>query len=142
MRIGAIPETMLERLAIRLGLVPTPLIDTSGTFILARMVIAATQLGIFEALAARSLTASELAAACGTHVGATQQLLHTLVSSGYLLARRDGYLLAPLSRAWLLKSSPTSLYDAILFAAIEWDWMRHLSEFIRSGTPLDFHATM
>jgi SAM-dependent methyltransferase len=142
MRIGAIPETMLERLAIRLGLAPTPLIDTSGTFILARMVIAATQLGFFEALAARSLTAAELAAACGTHAGATQQLLQTLVRSGYLLAQSDRYALAPLSRAWLLKSSPTSLHDAILFAAIEWDWMNHLSEFIRSGAPLDFHATM
>ena len=44
MRIGAMPETMLERLALGVGLVPTPLIDTSGTFILARMVIAANRI--------------------------------------------------------------------------------------------------
>jgi SAM-dependent methyltransferase len=142
MHIGAMPETILERLAFGLGMVPTPLVDTSGTFILARMVIAATQLGIFEALAAQALTAAELAAACGTHAGATQQLLDALVSSGYVLAHSDRYRLTLASRRWLLKTSPTSLRDAILFAAIEWDWMSHLSEFIRSGTPLDFHATM
>src|SRR5689334_296569 len=114
MRIGAIPETMLERLAFGLGLVPTPLVDTSGTFILARIVIAATQLGVFEALAAQALTAPELAAACGTDAGSTQQLLDTLVSSGYVLAHSGRYQLAPASRRWLLKTSPTSLRDAIL----------------------------
>jgi len=142
MHMGAMPETMLERLALGLGLVPTPLIDTSGSFILARMVIAATQLGIFEALAAHALTAPELAAKCEAHAGAAQQLLDTLASSGYVLAHGGRYRLTPRSRRWLLKTSPTSLHDAILFAAIEWDWMSHLSEFIRSGTPLDFHATM
>ena len=142
MRIGAMPETMLERLALGVGLVPTPLIDTSGTFILARMVIAATQLGIFEALAARSGIAAEVAAACGTHPKATRLLLDTLATSGYLIARGDRYRLAPASRRWLLKASRTSLYDAVLFAGIEWDWMSRLGDFIRSGTPLDFHATM
>jgi SAM-dependent methyltransferase len=83
-----------------------------------------------------------LAAACGTHAGSTQQLLDTLASSGYVQARSGSYRLSPASRKWLLKASPTSLHDAILFAAIEWDWMSHLSEFIRSGAPLDFHATM
>jgi SAM-dependent methyltransferase len=142
MKIGAIPETILEWLALRLGLVPTPLVDTSATFILAHAVIAATQLGIFEALAARALGAAEVAAVCGTDLAATQRLLDALASSGYLYARSSRYLLTPASRAWVLKASPTSLYDAILFAAIEWDWMAHLSEFVRNGTPLDFHAAM
>src|SRR5690349_6120543 len=133
MRIGVIPETIFERLALALGLVPTPLVDTSGTFILARVVIAATQLGVFEALAAQALTAPELAAACGTHAGSTQQLLDTLASSGYVQASSGHYRLSPASRRWLLKASPTSLRDAILFAALEWNWISNLSEFIRSG---------
>jgi SAM-dependent methyltransferase len=29
-----------------------------------------------------------------------------------------------------------------LFAAVEWDWMAGLGEFIRTGTPMDFHAAM
>jgi hypothetical protein len=142
MKIGAIPETVLEWLAFRLGLVPTPLIDTSGTFILARALIAATQLGLFEALAAGPLAAAEVAAACGANVAATERLLSALASAGYLRVAGSRYRLTSASRKWVLRASPTSLRDAILFAAVEWDWMARLGEFIRTGTPLEFHASM
>ena len=47
-----------------------------------------------------------------------------------------------MSRKWLLKDSPSSLRDAILFESVEWGWLTRLDEFVLSGRPLDFHATM
>ena len=142
MKIGAIPESILERIALALGVVPTPLVDTNPTFILARMIMVATKLGLFEALAARSLTAASVAAACGIDPRATGKLLDALASSGYLSRNSDDYRLTRSSRTWLLRASRTSLYDAILFANVEWNWMTHLEQYVRSGKPLDFHATM
>jgi SAM-dependent methyltransferase len=142
MKVGVIPERILERIALVLGLVPTPLADTSAMFILARTLIAATKLGIFESLAARPRSAIEVAALCDTNVAATNIMLDALVNSGYLRLTNDCYQLTNTSRKWVLKDSPVSLYDAILFADIEWNWMTHLDEFIRNGTPLDFHSTM
>jgi len=142
MKIGAIPETLLERIAFALGLVPTPQVDTSAMFILVRTIIVAPKLRIFESLASQSRTAGDVAAFCSTDVAATNKLLDALVSSGYLHSTNGYYRLSGISRTWLLESSPVSLYDAILFAEVEWNWMTHLGEFIQSGTPLDFHTTM
>jgi hypothetical protein len=54
----------------------------------------------------------------------------------------DTYALAPKSRKWLLRSSPRSVRDKLLLQAIEWEWLTHLEEFVRTGRPLDFHSTM
>jgi len=53
MKIGAIPENLLERLAMVFGLVPTPFIDTFNAVIVARTVMVATKLDVFDALASR-----------------------------------------------------------------------------------------
>src|SRR5690348_1379599 len=137
MKIGAIPETIPERIALALGLVPTPLVDTNPTFILARVIVVATKLGLFEALGTRSLTAAAAAAACGIDPAATIKLLEALASSGYLRRGAGGYQLTRSSRAWLLRASRTSLYDAILFTDVEWKWMTDLEHYVRSGQPLD-----
>lgn len=49
MKQGAIPENPLEAAALAVGLVTTPLLDT--TLLLARTVLVAVKLGVFDALA-------------------------------------------------------------------------------------------
>jgi SAM-dependent methyltransferase len=142
MKIGLIPETLLERIALASGQVPIPIAHVLGGTILARTLMAAVRLGVFEALIAQPLNASEVAAACGADPYATQKLLDALVSSGYLAHQDARYSLEPVSRKWLLKDSPTSLYDAICFECVEWEWLGQLEQFIRDGKPLDFHAMM
>jgi SAM-dependent methyltransferase len=142
MKIGLIPESAIERVGLLTGQVPIPIGHTLGGMILARVVIAATRLGVFEALRARRLSAAEVAAACGADPYALRKLLDALVSSDYLRFRKGRYGLAPSSRKWLLRDSPTSLRDAILYEALEWEWLTHLDEFVLSGKPLDFHMTM
>jgi SAM-dependent methyltransferase len=143
MKIGIHPETALERLALVMRQVPIPIVHALGGALLARTVMVATRLGLFEALqGTRRLTAAELAQACGSHPSATRKLLDALVSAGYLARRGPAYRLTWLSRKWLVKDSPTSLHDVILYERVEWDWLTRLDTFVQTGQPLDFHATM
>jgi SAM-dependent methyltransferase len=142
MKIGVIPENALERVGLLAGQVPIPIAHALGGALLARTVTVATQLGVFEALRARGLAAAEVARVCDSDTYATRKLLDALVSSGYLARRGDVYRLTQLSRKWLLRDSPTSIRDAVLYEAIEWGWLARLDEFVRGGLPLDFHATM
>jgi len=136
MRVGLIAENPLEWLALRAGRVPTPFVDTLHPFIMACAVMAATTLGLFEALAPGPGTAGEVAMRCGTHPGATRALLDALVGIGYLRLDGGRYTLAPVSRRWLLRASPRSLRDWALFEYQSWDWLAQLEAFVAGGTVL------
>src|ERR1700687_2035763 len=66
MRIAMQPEGMMERVGMALGMVPRPMGDTWLAHKLARLIMAATRLGLFEALAGGRKTAAEVAAEAGT----------------------------------------------------------------------------
>src|SRR5262245_50979420 len=142
MKVGVVPESMLERVALATGQVPIPIAHGLGGALLARIVTTATRLGVFEALESRALTAAEVSSACGGNPGATTKLLNALVSTAYLTRSGQYYALTSMSRKWLLKKSPTSLHDAIVYQSIEWGWLGRLEDFVRTGQPLDFHASM
>ncbi len=143
MRLGVIPESAFERLALALGLVPTPLMDTLIAMLLARTVMVATKVGVFEAMAAAPLSSSEIAARCRTDPAATETLLDALVGADYLRRfDKNRYSLAPAARKWLLKDSAVSLHDNMLFRFLEWEIAGTYEEFIRTGVPLDIHRNI
>jgi SAM-dependent methyltransferase len=142
-RIGPVAENLLERVAILLRLGPRPLLETHGTLLLARSLMVATKLGVFEALVQSPLTSAEVAARCGTDGRATAKLLGVLEATGYVRTVGDGrYALTTDARRWLLGSSAHSLHDNLLFRFVEWEWIARLEGFLRSGDPLDIHAEM
>ena len=152
MKIGTVPESLAERAVLAMGLVPTPFLETHPALLLARAVMVATKVGVFEALAGGERDARELAERCGTHPRATAALLDSLARADYLEAAGDHdsmdapsgrrYRLSPVSRRWLLADSPQSLRDSILFRYLEWDWIARLDDYLATGRPLDFHASM
>ena len=142
MKIGIIPENMLERVALAAGAVPRPMFDTQVAMMLARTIMAATKLGVFEVLASGPLPADKVAAHCGTEPRATEKLLTALAGCGYVRAEHGQYALAPVARTWLLKGSPRSLRDKMLGQFTEWEWIEGYEEFVGSGTPIDIHAGM
>jgi SAM-dependent methyltransferase len=142
MRLGLIPGNPVEWLVNRLNLVPQPLLDTQMAFTLARVVMVASKIGLFDALAAGPATVEQLAERCDTDVDGTGKLLPTLVSSGYLRARGETFALTAMSRKWLLSTSQHSLADKLLFQFSEWDLMERAEEFVRTGKQEDFHATL
>src|SRR6266576_2131535 len=86
MRLDTVPENLLERIALRAGVVPTPLGDTIVAMTLARAIMVA--------------------------------------------------------RKWLLKSSPQSLYDYMLFNFLNWTWDERFEDFLRTGKPTHIHQEM
>ncbi len=82
MDYGPLPEGPLERLALATGRVPIPLLDALLPLIQSRSVLVAVELGLFEALRERRLTAAELARSQGLDTEAAELLLRTLTASG------------------------------------------------------------
>lgn len=141
MKFGMTPENPLERVVDRLGLAPRPLIETQMAFTLARIIMVATKVGVFEALADGPLPSGKVAATCGTHPRATESLLFALAGAGYVGVANDGYCMTPMSRKWLLRDSPSSVADKVAFSLLEWDWLERSEDFVRTGEPLDIHDT-
>jgi SAM-dependent methyltransferase len=142
MKIGVLPESFLEWLALRLGLVPVALAETHAAMLLARTIMAGAELGVFEALEAGPLTVDEIAGACRTAPGPTGLLAEALAACGYLGKRGRRFDLAPQSRKWLLADAPQSVRDKLLLQVVEWRWLEELEAFVRSGRPLEFHTDL
>ena len=141
MKIKNQPENLLEWIALRANLAPTPLIDTQVAFNAARAIMAAAELGIYATIGRNSKTADEIATACNTHTEATKHLLNCLVGIGYLQWNSGSYSLKPKYYKWLLKESESNLIGKLRFQLVEWEWMGKLEEYVRTGKPLDLHGT-
>ena len=142
MKVGAIAESALEWLALKLEIAPRALVDTHAAMLLARTVMAGAELGIFDALAARPLTAAEVSSACGAAPGPAGLLLDALAASGYLRFADGRFELTRRARPWLLSGGSSSVRDKLLLQVVEWRWLETLEDFVRSGRPLDFHESM
>jgi SAM-dependent methyltransferase len=135
-------ESLIEQLALWLGLAPTPLVETHIAATLARSVVAGVKLGFFECLREGPLTHTDIAARCGVDPAAAKLLLDALVACGYLRLVQGRFALKAKSRNWLLRDSAQSIRDKILLQAIEWGWLAQLDDFVRTGRPIDFHTEM
>ena len=142
MRVGIIAETLLERLALALGKIPEPIVEVFPPLVLARGIMAATRLGVFETLSAGPLPLGELAAACQTDPRATAALLATLASDDYVREARGVWRLGPKAERWLRKGSPADLSAYLTYNYLQWDWLGDLERFIQTGEPLAFHERL
>jgi hypothetical protein len=86
MRFGAVPENPIEWVIARLNVAPRPLLETQMAYTLARLIMVATKLGVFEALAEGPSKAPEVAERCGTSPAGTEKLLFALAGAEYLRA--------------------------------------------------------
>ena len=144
MRIGARAQTPLEWLALAFGWLPTPLIDTHLAVAHARALMAATRLGVFEALADGEADAATVAARTGSHPEATERLLFALVGAGTLRPGRgrDRVALTRISRRYLTRSSPHAVIDKVLFSYHEWRVIEGYDAYLERGAVTDLHALL
>jgi ubiquinone/menaquinone biosynthesis C-methylase UbiE len=141
MRIGAIPETPLEWIALHTNRMPVPLVHTQIYFVFSRAVLEAFSLNVFEAFAKGEKTLQQAARSTGLNSRALKSLLNILISAGYISFSKNKYALTPLARKWCLQDSPESLYNQQLFNGVCWEWMDHLHTFLQTGKGLQFHET-
>lgn len=142
MKLGALPENLMERVGLTLGIIPPGVFEGWFGFMLARTIMVAVKLDVFEALSAGPLTVVEVAGRCATDVRATEKLLDALVGLECLRVRGDRYVLRRSLRAWVLKEGKYSFRDQILLHFLEWRWWEHCEEYVRTGEPLHVHQTM
>jgi hypothetical protein len=142
MKIGPIPENLLELLLLPLGVFPTPLVDTFQAVVKARAIMVGVKLGIFEVLRDGAQTADSVAAKIHTDPRATDKLLRSLVGIGYLRFKSGRFELARVARRWLLKDSATSLHDNLLHRYLEWEAIESLEDFVRTGAHLQVHERL
>jgi 2-polyprenyl-3-methyl-5-hydroxy-6-metoxy-1,4-benzoquinol methylase len=142
MKLKIVPENFIERIALRLNLAPTPLVDTQVAFNSARAIMAASVTGLFETLGKDSKSVELISRDCRTHVIATKQLLDCLVGIGYLNWKNGNYSLKKKYYKWLLNESPANLKGKLKFQVSEWNWMTNLEEYVRTGKPLDLHSSL
>lgn len=102
----------------------------------ARIVQAAVQLGVFDALRNGPLEPTQVASALRTEARATELLLNSLVAMQLLEKKQNKYSLTAASRAYLLSDAPQSLTGMIVFDASLWNCWERLPEAVRSGKPV------
>jgi hypothetical protein len=113
-RIVPLRLTPLEYLLSRFNLLPVPLFDTPLAPGIARMLITACELDLFDTLSPGPLPLDTLAERLQCHPQGLQLLLQILVSAGYLRHHRNGYANTRLSRRWLTSSSPMNVAPYIV----------------------------
>ena len=143
MKIGIIPENLVERLALALGLVPAPAFESWFSFMLARAIMAGTKLGVFEALAAGPLTWGRGRRAVRDGSPGDGQAAQR-PDRRRLRPRQGRALQARLRRRGgaCLASSPDSWRDQTLLHYLEWRWWDHCEDYVRTGQPLRVHDQM
>lgn len=139
MRIGVIPEGIIERIVSALGLLPAPLVIGSWGMAASRCIITGTKLGVFEVLASGPKTAQEVAEATRCDPDAMKSLLNALNGFGYLKRCNKYYSNSKPTKKWLLKSSRFSQRDGILFFQDLWDLMSEMDERVQTGKQADLH---
>jgi len=103
----------------------------------AQVVYALTELGVADELAGGPRTVAEIAAATGTHEPSLGRLLRAAAAIELLEALPDGRYGQTALSAALVKDSPGSVRDLVLFNASDLDTLpwRLLSDGIRTGQP-------
>ena len=142
MKFGPIPENALESLALKLGKVPTPVLDVLFGPIKARVVMASVKLGIVDALAKAPSTASQLAAALQLNEDCLEMLLRVLVHCGYLDWNGERFSLSSLARRTLAPGAPMDRRGYVEWNYTQWEILGHLEEVMRSGSGIDLHETL
>ena len=139
MRLGLRAGNVLEWVALRAGLVPTPAAEAWGGMALSGVLGAATRLGVTDRLAAGPAGVDELAAELGLHPTPLRLMLDCLRSTGYVTLRSGRYRLARSARRWLDPASDLSVARFVAGTGDYWSWWAALPEITRTGTPSGHH---
>ena len=128
---------MLARLRRAFTPAPLALVElTSGGYIVSCAILAATRLGIPDALAGDGKTARELAEELQLAEEPLYRLLRALAHAGVLARRGEHFELTALSRL-LVRDVPGSMRDILLLGAESWHHQLwgELPELVRTGRP-------
>jgi SAM-dependent methyltransferase len=137
LKIGG--DGLTERLGLASGLVPWPLVLTTFGPGFARSCVAATRLGIWDALGAEALTSDELAGRIACDPTGTEVLARALVGFDLLSLRGERFSNTAAARKWLCADGKQSLRDAVLFLGYCHELCFELEDAVRTGQITRLH---
>ena len=108
----------------------------AGGHVEARIVHAALELEIFEAIENHALEATSVADSLDLDPRATELMLNALTALGFLRKRQDRFSLTDVSAKYLKRGATGYLGGMIRFEASLWHCWTSLAEAIRSGRPV------
>jgi hypothetical protein len=110
MKIKNQPENLIEWIALKANLAPIPLIDTQVAFNAARAIMAAAELGVYEAIG-KKFKNCRRGIVSMQHASLKQQdiCLMPWLGIGYLQWSNGNYTLKQKFHKWLLKESESNL---------------------------------
>ncbi|HEX6153124.1 MAG TPA: class I SAM-dependent methyltransferase, partial [Solirubrobacterales bacterium] len=140
MRLGAIPEGLIERIGLLLGKVPTPIGEAMYSMPVARSLQVAQRTGILGALAEGPRDPAELAEHLGLQPTGTIRVLDVIATLGHVKQNPDGrYEMTKSGRTWLDPRSDTYLGDFLADTYHYWDWYAGLEDLLREGKHVELH---
>jgi SAM-dependent methyltransferase len=138
-RVGAEPENLLERVALRANLAPWPVVHSMFAPPLGRVLQVAARTGLFAALAKGPATPDGLAAQLHLREPGTKLLLECLSASEIVRESGGTYELERNARKWLDPESDTSVVGFITDNAEYWAWWAQLEDLVRDGRSVELH---
>jgi ubiquinone/menaquinone biosynthesis C-methylase UbiE len=137
MRPGA--DDLLERVAMRLNMVPLPAGYALYGMTAGRIIGVAQRLGVFAALLRGPATAGEIAEQLGLRVEGTRLLCENLAGVEALEQDGETFALASRARKWLDPSSETYIGTWIEHTTTYWEWYGDLERIVRDGGSFEIH---
>ncbi|MGI8637927.1 MAG: methyltransferase [Segetibacter sp.] len=142
MKLSPVAQTPLEWIALKAGLIPTPLAYSHFGFMMSKFLLEAVDKGIFEAIGQGKISLEELCSACKLHPRAVKSLLGVLATMGMIKQSKELFYLTGKSKKWILKDSPDSLYWLMMFDnRVCLKWMDYVGPFLETGKGLQYHET-
>jgi SAM-dependent methyltransferase len=112
-----------------------PMADVLVPMVQSAALIAAGQLGLFEALAEKPLTLEELAASLSCDQRGVRDLANCLVGSGYLLREGERYSNAPHTQRWFTSRGQIDYTPGLRWSGLSWQLLGGLADSVRRGGP-------
>ena len=129
-----IKPTVVERMLMRLNVVPAPLVDAGLFMFASRAIIAASRLGVFETLETPQ-TVQALAKNIRSSEKGTGVLLNVLEVLGYVKKNGDQYVNSNIASKWMVKTSPHSLASFMDILHGSWQRFSDFEKTVRRGKP-------
>src|SRR5262249_19833350 len=128
MKYGAIPGNVFERLALALGRVPLPLVDSVYGPIKAPALLAGRRLGVFDAMRAGWHRTEPVAVQLGLDAATLDLLLRVLVFAGYLEQDGDRYALSRLGRRSFVRGGGLEMTGLVQWNRWMWDMIGRMED--------------
>ncbi len=142
MKFSPVAQNPLEWIALKTGLVPTPLAYSHFGFMMSKFLLEAVDKGVFEAIGHNKVYLAQIAETCNLNEKALKSLLSVLATMGLIKHNNNTFFLTGKSKKWILKDSPDSLYWLIIFDnRVCMKWMDYVETFLKTGKGLQYHDT-